>query len=116
MMVGMFGLALLGVSQFVLPVQTPQERRAVFSRLFSYWLGYHGPAIFIKEAKQKAREEELKSTRPGVAFVDLCSAVALEKSWVPTATGGGLAWGRASRWRGTSCAGRGARHCLYRVR
>ena len=89
MMVGMFGLALLGVSQFVLPVQTPQERAAVFSRLFSYWLGYHGPAIFIKEAKQKAREEELKSTKPGVAFVDLCSAVALEKSWVPRTNGGG---------------------------
>jgi hypothetical protein len=93
MMVGMFGLALLGVSQFVLPVQTPQERTAVFARLFSYWLGYHGPAIFIKEAKQKAREEELKSTKPGVAFVDLCSAVALEKSWVPTTAGGGFAGG-----------------------
>ena len=89
MMVGMFGLALLGVSQFVLPVRTPQERMAVFSRLFMYWLGYHGPAIFIKEAKEKAREEELKSTKPGVAFVDLCSAVALEKSWVPHTNGGG---------------------------
>ena len=88
MMVGMFGLALLGVSQFVLPVRTPQERRAVFSRLLMYWLGYHGPAIFIKEAKEKAREEELKSTKPGVAFVDLCSAVALEKSWVPPPNGG----------------------------
>jgi hypothetical protein len=81
--VGAFYLALLLVSQFVLPVITSKERRAVFSRLQSYISKSHGPAIFIKEAKEKAREEEMKSSRPGVAFVDLCSAIALEKNWIP---------------------------------
>ena len=92
---GMFLLAMLLISQFVLPVITSQERSKVFSRLLSYISGSHGPAIFIREAKEKAREEELKSSRPGVAFVDLCSAIALEKNWVPMGAGGSRQSGRS---------------------
>jgi hypothetical protein len=79
-----FLIAVLMVSQFVLPVQTFRERWMVFKRLALYALHMHGPAVFIKEGKQKARAEELKSVRPGVAFVDLSSAMVLEKRWRST--------------------------------
>lgn len=81
--VGILVFGLLLVSQFVLPVQTLDERLRVFQRLFLFMLGRHGPAIRVREGKQIARLEELRSYRPGVALIDLCSAVALEQRWVP---------------------------------
>jgi hypothetical protein len=78
-------LSFLFVSQFVLPVQNPTDRWTVFKRLLYYSMGTHGPAVFIKEGEEIARPEELQSYRPGVAFVDLASAVVLEKQW----SGGG---------------------------
>ncbi len=79
-----FGLvSLLLVSQFVLPVRTLDERIEVFKRILLYLTGGHGPAIKVREAKLVASDEELKSSKPGVAFVDLCSAIALERRWLP---------------------------------
>ncbi len=71
------GVAL--VSQFVLPVRTWEERRNVFARLFMYFFNSHGPAVFIQEGKEVANPEELKNSRPGVALVDLTSAIVLER-------------------------------------
>jgi hypothetical protein len=71
------------ISQFVLPVHTAKERFNVFTRILMYFFHMHGPAIFVREGKQKARTEELESSRPGVAFVDPSSAIVLEKQWKP---------------------------------
>jgi hypothetical protein len=90
-----FFLSLLLVSQFVLPVQTNAERSKVFDRLLLYFQGGHGPAIFVKEGREIGKAEELQSSRPGVAFIDLSSAIALEKHWVPVATSG-VSRGRVS--------------------
>lgn len=87
-----FFVSLLLVSQFVLPVHTLDDRLKVFSRLYLHLAGRHGPAIKVREAKLVATEEELRSSRPGVAFVDLCSAIALERRWVPV---GGASIGAA---------------------
>jgi hypothetical protein len=86
-----FGIIFLGcllaslflISQFVLPVHTAKERFNVFSRMLMYFLRMHGPAIFVREGKQKARTEEMESSLPGVAFVDPSSAIVLEKQWKP---------------------------------
>lgn len=67
------------VSQFILPVQSLQERRMVFDRMFRFMIGRHGPAIFIREGKEVANPEEMRKPWPGVAFVDMGSAVVLEK-------------------------------------
>ena len=75
-------LGLLITSQFVLPVQTGEERRKVFNRLLRYLIRRHGPAIFVKEAKVIGQAAELESSFPGVAFVDLCSAIALENQMI----------------------------------
>ncbi len=86
-----FGIVFLGsllgslflISQFVLPVHTARERINVFSRIVMYLLRLHGPAIFVREGKQKAHTHELESSLPGVAFVDPSSAIVLEKQWKP---------------------------------
>lgn len=77
----MLHFSMMFVSQFVLPVSDPADRRGVFERLLMYFNGFHGPAVFIKEGKEIAKPEELRSSRPGLAFVDLSSAVVLEKQF-----------------------------------
>ncbi len=73
------------ISQFVLPVQTRYERRQVFERLILYFLRLHGPAIFVQEGQKIANPEELKRFYPGLAFVDLTSAIVIERQWVSEA-------------------------------
>lgn len=78
-------LSILFASQFILPVQTWSERKKVYDRLSRYAFGQHGPAIFIRNGKQIARPEELKRPYPGVVFVDMNSAVLLERISKPAA-------------------------------
>lgn len=84
--IGSFIIILLLVSQYTLPLQNDQQRKRVFDRLFSFLTGQHGPAVFIKEGEEIAKESELLSAKPGVAFIDLTSALALEKQSPPKAT------------------------------
>ena len=86
--IGYFLFNLWFVGQFVLPVRTSEQRWKLFDRLVRYVFGMHGPAIFVKEGVQIARAEELERSLPGVALVDLASAVALEQSWVPVSAHG----------------------------
>ena len=75
-----FFFAFMGlVAQFVLPVRTAYERRAVIERLFRYFLKMHGPAVVVREGIEIANPEELRSSLPGVAFVDVTSAIVLER-------------------------------------
>ena len=78
---GMLFLSLLFVSQFVLPVSSREDRWKVFERLWMYFTGFYGATVFIKEGQEIAKPEELRSSRPGMAFVDLSSAVVLEKQY-----------------------------------
>ena len=77
----LFFVWVLFVSQYVLPVQSNEERRLVFLRMLRYMIGLHGPAVFIEKGVAIADETEMDNTRPGVAFVDLSSAIALESQW-----------------------------------
>lgn len=74
-----FLLAMFVTSQFVLPVRSWGDRLRVFQRLVYYFFGVHGPAAAVAEGEQVATPEELRSSRPGVIFVDLASAVVLER-------------------------------------
>jgi hypothetical protein len=77
------GLMLLLVSQFVLPVETRNERRNIFTRLVDYLLGRHGLAVFVKNGRVVAQEAELTRLGRGVMLVDHVSAVVLEKQGPP---------------------------------
>lgn len=90
------------ISQFVLPVRLPTERWRVFIRLLLHMLGLHGPAVFIREGQIRGNTRELQSSRRGVAFVDLTSAIVLERQPYVAAPGGGVTHGE--RRRGTLAA------------
>jgi len=67
------------VSQFVLPVRHPRDRRLVYERFLRYLSGTHGPAVFVREGVPVGTATELQSSLPGVAFVDANSAIVLER-------------------------------------
>jgi SPFH domain / Band 7 family len=81
---------LMLISQFVLPVQTMRERRAVFDHFMQYVSGNYGPIIFVKDGRIVGRKEELRRYGPGVALVDPVSAIVIERAaarhwWAPAA-------------------------------
>lgn len=78
----LFNCFLFLFSQFILPVQGLNQRTKAFLHLWLYLLGLHGAAIFVKEGKVVSSADETKKTLPGVALVDLNSAIAIEKLWV----------------------------------
>lgn len=83
---GVFALTFFGslaiLSQFVLPVQTMEERRRAFEQLLGYVFDWHGPIIFVKDGKVVGRKEELDRYGPGVALVDAVSAIVIEQAHV----------------------------------
>ena len=62
-------------AQFVLPVQTFEERQQIFDRLLGYMFGSRGPAIFIRNGQAIEREGESERSGPGVLWLDSASAV-----------------------------------------
>jgi hypothetical protein len=78
---------LMVISQFVLPVQTQRERRAVFNHFLTYVTGGAGPIIFVRDGHTVGRKDELKRYGHGVAVVDAVSAVVIERAaahgWSP---------------------------------
>lgn len=73
------------VAQFVLPVSERSHRRKA-AKWFSLFIrGGHGAAVFVKEGKiierknEKNEKNESKDAKPGVALVDLSSAVVLSQ-------------------------------------
>ena len=66
-------LWLVFFSQFILPVQTFQERRKIFDRLLSYLGGTRGPAIFVRDGELVANPDELHRRGPGVIWLDTAS-------------------------------------------
>jgi regulator of protease activity HflC (stomatin/prohibitin superfamily) len=67
------------ISQFILPVQTTEDRRRVLKHFLEYGFGARSPIIFIKEGKFVARKDELKLAAHGVALLDSSSALVLER-------------------------------------
>ena len=83
----LFG-GLMLISQFVLPVQTMAERRAVFDHFMQFVSGNAGPIIFVKDGQIVGRKEELRRYGHGVALVDPVSAIVIERAaarrwWFP---------------------------------
>lgn len=69
-------------AQFILPVVSFENRRKAFWRLFLFGLSagrWHGPAIFVRDGVIIGDLGEFEKNWPGVAFVDLRSAIALDK-------------------------------------
>lgn len=77
-----FMLILLAVclpftAQFILPVESPDERAAAVRRLFGHVLGERGPITFVKDGKAVEAHDDSKRLGPGVFLVDHASAIVL---------------------------------------
>ncbi len=66
-------------SQALLPVSNWKEILQTWDHLVLFFLGAHGPAIFIKDGKLKATAEELRRPVEGVAVIDFNSGMVLEQ-------------------------------------
>jgi len=73
----LYRLSLFVVAQFALPVTEWEDRKKAWKYLSLFTQGKHGPAIFVRGGDMKFSRSELDSAKPGVALVDLSSAVAL---------------------------------------
>lgn len=73
----LYKLSLFMMVQFLLPVTKWEDRKKAYNRISLFARGKHGAAISIKNGKQIARQSELDSKKPGVALVDLSSAIVL---------------------------------------
>ena len=70
-------------SQFILPVTGRKERLTAGWRLLLYGVSsgrWHGAAVFVRDGDIDASLDELHKNGPGVAFVDLRSAITLDKN------------------------------------
>lgn len=65
------------LAQFVAPVNTSLQRVMIFWRLWGYFLGRHGPAIFIQNGQVRERANERKRRGPGLMILDTASAAML---------------------------------------
>jgi hypothetical protein len=72
-----YRLSLFIIVQFILPVKKWEDRKKAFNRIHLFARGKHGPAISIKKGERIARHSEIDSKKPGVALVDLSSAIVL---------------------------------------
>lgn len=75
-----FIIFIFWLAQFILPVTQWRDRSPAAWRLFvfSFFKGkWHGPAIFVRDGETDAELSELGKSGPGVAFVDLRSAITL---------------------------------------
>lgn len=67
---------------FVLPITSPAHKWPAFKRILLYGISFgylHGPAIFVRDGVVIGESVEIKKNQPGVAFLDLRSAMALDK-------------------------------------
>jgi hypothetical protein len=82
----LYRASLFVIAQFILPVNKWEDRKKAAERIRLFARGKHGAAIFVRNGNRIAREAELDSKKPGVALVDLSSAIVLArhdntKSW-----------------------------------
>lgn len=65
------------IAYFILPVRDPKEGWLSFQRLFLYFRGMHGPIVRARNGVEQSVAQD--PDRPGVALVDLNSAIAIEE-------------------------------------
>ncbi len=64
-------------SQFVLPIQSPNQRREIAARVANFESGRRGPALFVKNGRVIKHEGEADREGPGLIVLDTASALVL---------------------------------------
>ena len=75
-----YSIFVFWLAQFILPVTRWRDLGPAAWRLFVFslfWGRFHGPAVFVHNGETDTDPDELGKSGPGVAFVDLRSAITL---------------------------------------
>jgi hypothetical protein len=70
------------LAHFVLPITHTEQSFPGFWRMFLHgisWGRLHGPAVFVRNGEVQGKRAEFRKKHPGVAFLDLRSAMTLDK-------------------------------------
>ena len=79
-LVGCYMVFVYWFAQFILPVNRRQDRWKAAKQLFLFSIHRHGAAVFVRDGDVKdLSQEEKERNGPGIAFVDLRSAITLDK-------------------------------------
>lgn len=79
-LVGCYLVFVYWFAQFVLPVNRWQDRGKAAKQLFLFSIRRHGAAVFVRNGEvENLSQEEKERNGPGIAFVDLRSAITLDK-------------------------------------
>lgn len=77
-----YAIFILWFVHFVLPITSPNQIIPAFLRMFKFGITmgrWHGPAVFVRDGIVDGSHEEFSKNSAGVAFLDLRSAMALDK-------------------------------------
>jgi hypothetical protein len=64
-------------AQFVLPIQNPEHREEIATRVKNFEGGRRGPAMFVKNGRMILHKGEAKKRGPGLIVLDTASALVL---------------------------------------
>ncbi|MDP1713977.1 MAG: hypothetical protein Q8L41_04465 [Anaerolineales bacterium] len=86
-------------SQFVLPIQNPQDRQEIYSRVKLFESGDRGPTLFIKNGRVIEHEGEAGKRGPGILVLDTASAAVLRTDTeISTTVGPGIKFTKADEY------------------
>lgn len=75
-------LSILWLEHFVLPITKKEQRLPALFRVLLHGISrgrFHGPAVFVRNGVVEGDPTEFKKNNPGIAFLDLRSAMTLDK-------------------------------------
>lgn len=86
-------------SQFVLPIQNPQDRQEIYSRVKLFESGDRGPTLFIKNGRVIEHKGEAGQRGPGILVLDTASAAVLRTDTeISTTVGPGIKFTKADEY------------------
>jgi hypothetical protein len=81
-LLSIFLIYIFWFAQFILPVTSISDQFKALQRLLLFGISFghwHGPAVFVRNGEVMGTTTEFEKNWPGVAFVDLRSAIALDR-------------------------------------
>ncbi|MBN8579953.1 MAG: hypothetical protein J0M11_07085 [Anaerolineae bacterium] len=82
LLIAIYVVFMFWLTHFVLPITHWEQSLPGFWRMFLHgisWGRLHGPAVFVRNGEVQGERAEFRKKHPGVAFLDLRSAMTLDK-------------------------------------